>query len=111
MELAIKNIFNDQTLRNNTVEVLKDFNSQSLATQAEKGKQLASPMPAIKKTFDLMGDDVFELSTENETLKNQLGDYDQKWLAESRTKLMKEIDDGKKANLIMSRMQNQMKQL
>ena len=33
MELAMQNISNDQTVRNNTVQDLKDFNSQSLSTQ------------------------------------------------------------------------------
>ena len=35
-------------------------------------------MPAIKKAFDLMGDDIVELSIENETLKNQKGVNDGK---------------------------------
>ena len=35
-------------------------------------------MPAIKKAFHLMGDGIIELSTENEALKNQIGDYDPK---------------------------------
>ena len=61
-------------------------------------------MPAIKKAFDLICDDIVDLSTENETLKNQIGDYDQKWLEESKAKLLKQIDDEKRANLIMSRM-------
>ena len=29
-------------------------------------------MPAIKKAFDLMGDDIVNLSTENDALKNKL---------------------------------------
>ena len=65
-----------QIVRSNTVQGLKEFNSQSFATQAKKGEQLVSMMSAIKKTFDLMGDDIVELSTANETLKNQIGDYD-----------------------------------
>ena len=65
-------------------------------------------MPSIKKAFDLMVDDIVDLSTENETLKNQIGDYDQKWLEESKAKLLKEINDEKRANLIMSRMKKQM---
>ena len=65
-------------------------------------------MPAIKKTFDLMGDYIVGLSTENETLKNQIGDYDQKWLEESKSKLFKQIDNEKSANLIMSKMKKQM---
>ena len=55
-----------------------------------------------------MGDDIVELSTENEALKNQIGDYDQKWLDESKAKMLKQIDDEKRANLIMSRMKKQM---
>ena len=55
-----------------------------------------------------MGDDIVELSTENETLQNQISDYDQKWLEESQEKLLKRIDDDKRSNLIMSRMQKQM---
>ena len=42
-------ISNDQTVRNDTVQDLKDFNSQSLATQPKKGEQLVYMMPAIKK--------------------------------------------------------------
>ena len=66
-------------------------------------------MPAIKKAFDLMGDDTLELSTENETLKNKIGFYDEEWLEESKVKLLRQIDDEKRANLIMSRMQKQIK--
>ena len=33
-------------------------------------------MPAIKKPFDLMGDEIIGLSTMSETLEDQMGDYD-----------------------------------
>ena len=36
MELAMQIISNDKTVRNNTVNDLKEFNNQSLATQAKK---------------------------------------------------------------------------
>ena len=65
-------------------------------------------MPAIKEAFTLMGNDIVELSTENDTLKNQIGNYDEKWLEESKAKLLKDIDDEKRANLIISRMKKQM---
>ena len=98
---------NDKSVKNDTVQDLKEFNQQSLRTQAKKGEQLVSLMPAIKKAFNLMGDDIAELSVENESLKNQIGKYDEKWLRESKVKLLKEIDDEKRANLIMSRMKKQ----
>ena len=40
MELAMQIISKDQTVRSNTVQDIKEFNAQSLATQAKKGKQL-----------------------------------------------------------------------
>ena len=98
----------DQSVRNDTIQDLKDFNQQSLSTQAKKGEQLVSMMPAIKKAFSLFGDDLIELSFEDDALKNQIGDYDQKWLEESKAKLLKDIKDEKRANLIMSRMKKQM---
>ena len=108
MEIAMQLISSDQTVRNDTIQDLKDFNQQSLSTQAKKGEQLTSMMPAIKKTFNVLGDDIIELSTENDVLKNQLGQYDEKWLEESKAKLLKDINDEKRANLIMSRMEKRM---
>ena len=99
---------NDKTVRNDIIQDLKEFNSQTLSKQAKKGEQLVSMMPAIKKAFNLMGNDIVELSTENDALKNQIGEYDEKWLEESKLKLLKEIDDEKRANIIMSRMKKQM---
>ena len=78
MELAMQFFSNDQTVRSNTVQDLKDFNSQSLSTQAKTGGHLVSVMLAIKKAFDLMGDDIVELFTENDNLKNKMGTYDEK---------------------------------
>ena len=108
MELAVQLISTDQTVRDNTIQDLKDFNQQSLSTQAKKGEQLTSMMPAIKKAFNLLGDDIIEISTENDVFKNQIGEYDQKWLEESKRKLLKDINDEKRANLIMSRMKKQL---
>ena len=67
-------------------------------------------MPAIKKAFNVLGDDIIELSVENDALKNQIGDYDRKWLEDSKAKLLKDINDEKRANsnLFMSRMKKQM---
>ena len=96
-----------KTLRNDTIQGLKKFNSQSLTTRAKKGEQLISTMPAFKKAFNPFGDDIVDLSTENETLKNKIGSYDEKWLEASKAKLLKQIDDEKRANLIMSRMKKQ----
>ena len=95
-------------IRNDTIQDLKEFNSQSLTIQAKKGEQFSSMVPAIKKAFILSGVDIVELSTENDALKNKIGNYYKKWLEESTAKLLKLIDDEKRANLIISRMKKQM---
>ena len=65
-------------------------------------------MPAIKKAFNSLRDDIVELSTENDVLKNKIGSYDEKWIEKSKNKMLKQIDDEKRANLIMFRMKKQM---
>ena len=108
MELAMQIISNDKTVRNDTVQDLKEFNSQSLSTPAKKVELIVSMMPAIKKAFNLLGDDIVEISIENDALKNKIGSYDEKWLEESKTKLLKQFDDEKRAILILSGMKKQM---
>ena len=108
MELAMQIIPNDKSVRNDTIQDLKEFNQQSLSTQAEKGEKLTAMMPAIKKAFNVLGDDIIEFSTENDVLKNQIGEYDDKWLQESKAKLLKDIDDKKRADLVMFRKKKQM---
>ena len=101
-------ISTDQTVRIDTMQDLKDFDQQSLSTQAKRGEELTAMMPAIKKAFNVLGDDIIELSTENDVLKNQICEYDQKWLDESKAKLLNDVNDETRANLIMSRMKKQM---
>ena len=55
-------------------------------------------MPAIKKVFNILGDDIVELSTKNDALKNKIGSYDEKCLEESKNAMLKQITDEKKGN-------------
>ena len=55
-----------------------------------------------------MGDDIVDLSTDNESLKNLIGSYDEKRLKEFKAKLLKQIGDEKRANLTMCGIQKQM---
>ena len=101
-------ISTDKTVRSKTVQGSKDFNLQSFTTQARKGEQLISMLHAIKKSFNLMGDDIVELHTENESSKNKVGSYDKNWLEESKVRMLLQINDEQRANLNMSRMKKKM---
>ena len=100
-------ISNDKTVRKNTIQSLQDFNSQSLTTQAKRREQLVPMTPAIEKAFDLMGDDIVNLSTENDALKNKIGSYDEKWQEKSKADFLKQIADEKSANFLLSKMEKQ----
>ena len=79
-------ISTDETVKNDTVNDLKELNNQSLATQAKKGEQLVSMMPAIKKAFNLIDDDMVELSTEIDALRTKIGSYDKNGKKNLKTK-------------------------
>ena len=51
MDLAIQINANNKIVKSHTEQGLKEFNNQSVATQAKKGEQLVSMMPANKKAF------------------------------------------------------------
>ena len=87
---------------------MKDFISESSAIQVKKRQQLVSMMHANKNAFDLTGDDIVEVSRENDSLRKKIGFYDDKWLRESQLTLLKKLDDDKKANSIMSEMETQL---
>ena len=87
----------NKTVRGNTAEDVKNFNAQFSAKRFKKGEQLVSLTPHNKKCFGLMGDDIVESSTENEPLKNKIVSHDEKWLRESKVKLLKQFNDGKKS--------------
>ena len=108
MDLAIQLVQNDKTVRDNTILELKEFNNNLYQLKLKKGEQLITMMPAIKKAFNLMGDDIIELDAENKSLKNKIGNYDEKWLEESKARLLKQIDDDKRASIIMERMKKQL---
>ena len=51
MELAIQLNSSDQTVRDNTIEHLKDFNSQSLSTRAKKRRTTSFNDACYQKSF------------------------------------------------------------
>ena len=78
LELAMQINSKDKTVRSKAVQCLKMFISQFLSVQAIKVEHLVSMMPAVKKAFDLMGDDKLGLPTKKESLKTEKGSHDKK---------------------------------
>ena len=106
MELSLQINSNDKISRCDTVQGIKDFSSQSLSTQAKKGKQLDSMMPAVENICGLNGVETKEIFAENKSLKNEIVSEDEEWLEESEAKSLEHIDDDKKAKLNKCRKKN-----
>ena len=102
LELEKQTTLKSKTVRIDTVQDLKGFNSRSSATQATKGEEIVSLMSVVKKGLDLMGVDIVDLSTENETLRNKIVSYDENWFEDSKAKLLKQFLDDKRSNLFES---------
>ena len=56
-----------------------------------------------------MVDNTTELSTENQSLKNEIISFDGESVVESKAKLLKQFDNDKRASLKMSRLEKQLK--
>ena len=79
MELTLHFVSIDKTVRSNRVQGLKHFNSQSLASQVGKKREiLVSMVPGNNNAFDLLIDDKLELSTKTESSKIKITSYDEK---------------------------------
>lgn len=103
----------------NTIQEIRDelidYRNQNMATQVKKGEDLIMNQVVYNKAFKMMGDEIFDLGMENETLREQIGDVDEKWLAEKKEINKVKYDDFTKNQYILNKMkrqyQKQLKQL
>ena len=82
--LANEHATNDKTKMKETIGNLKEFKFKSLLSEAKRRKGLVAKLPANKKQPNLLGDEIMDLETGNEILKNKRGDFDHKWFRQSR---------------------------
>ena len=73
----------DKKLREETIRDLKDYKSQSILTQAIR-EEFLTTLPAVKRRYNILGDEIMELDTENIILKNKTSAHHQKCLLESK---------------------------
>ena len=58
---------------------MKEYESPSLPTQAERGEQLVALLPAIDKGSNIIGVAINELYTGKIILKDKIGENDENW--------------------------------
>ena len=107
MDLAIDIVRGDKSIREETKQAMKEYKQQSLQSQAKQGEQLTSMMPAIKRAFELVRDDNYELVVENNVLRDKIGDVNEDWLETSKKKLLENTGDDEKNKVFLERMRRQ----
>ncbi len=68
-------------------------------------------MPAIKRAFEIMRDDIYELVVENNILRDNMGDVNEEWLETSKKKLLENTGDDKKNKSLLQRMRQKQQKL
>ncbi len=111
MDLALAIVKDDRSVREESKTSLKEFKEQSLQTQAKKGEQFTVMMPAIKRAFEMMRDDSYDLVVENNVLRDKMGDVNEQWLETSKKKLLENTGDDEKNKSLLERMRKQQQKL
>ena len=70
--------------------MLLEFRKENLCNQAKQGEKLVTMMPGIKEAFNILRDDIYELGTENEELKKEIGEENIERVNQNVKKLLKE---------------------
>lgn len=97
--------------RNKIREELVELGKQNISTRAKKAEELTANLIVYNEAIVMMGDEIFELGVENQTLRDRVGEVDENWLNESKTRLKLTYDDAKKNEYILNRMKSQMQKL
>ncbi len=61
------------------------------------------------EAIKVLGDEIFDLGVENEALRDKLGEVDEKWLSESKTRIKLSCDDARKNRFILEIRENKHK--
>jgi hypothetical protein len=69
------------------------------------------PIVVYNEAINMIRDEIFDLRVENEALKGKLGEANEKWLSESKTRIKLSYDNAKKNLFILERMKRQTQKL
>ena len=89
-------------------EGLIDLSKQTLVSKAKKAEELIANQIVYGEAIKIMADDIFDLDIENKTLRDKMGEVDEKWLQESKEKMKLTFNDERRNKLILERMKRQM---
>ena len=103
----IEYIKNDKQTKLEVTKEMQEYSKQSLNTKAELGLNYLHKSKIYEKCINIMGDSIYDLESENQVLRNEIGDIDQVYI-DKKVKEHKLSNDKNKNNIILNRLKKTM---
>jgi hypothetical protein len=103
----IEYIKNDKQTKLEVTKEMQEYSKQSLNTKAELGLNYLHKSKIYEKCINIMGDSIYDLESENQVLKNEIGDIDQVYI-DRKVKEHKLSNDKNKNDIILNRLKKTM---
>ncbi len=103
----IEYIKNDKQTKLEVTKEMQEYSKQSLNTKAELGLNYLHKSKIYEKCINIMGDSIYDLESENQVLRTEIGDIDQVYI-DRKVKEHKLSNDKNKNDIILSRLKKTM---
>lgn len=107
MSEIVEYLKTNSEIRNKIREELVDLSKQSLSTKARRCEELTANTVVYQEAIQIMGDDIFDLTVENNVLKERIGPVETSWLEDKKEKSKLSYDSEAKGKVILSRLKKQ----
>lgn len=107
MSDIIEFIKNQKQTKLEVTKEMEEYSKQSLNTRAELGLNYLHKSKIYEKCIDIMGDSIYDLESENQVLRNEVGEIDQKYI-DKKVKEHKLSNDKNKNDIILNRLKKTM---
>ena len=107
MEEALQILKENKNVRQEGIQAVNEFRKENLSNQAKQGEKLVAIMPGVKAAFEMMTDEIYELGTENDQLKEFIGEENMEIVNKNHKKLLQDTKNNN--NIRNSYVYNRMK--
>jgi type IV secretory pathway VirB4 component len=96
-------IKNDKQTKSEVTKEMQEYSKQSLNTRAELGLNYLHKSKIYEKCINIMGDSIYDLESENQVLRQEMGEVDQVYI-DKKVKEQKLSNDKNKNSIILNRL-------
>ena len=107
MSDIVEFIKNQKQIKLEVTKEMEEYSKQSLNTRAELGLNYLHKSKIYEKCINIMGDSIYDLESENQVLRNEVGEIDQKYI-DKKVKEHKLSNDKNKNDIILNRLKKTM---